>query len=93
MKEIYQVDYSKSGQLLPLEAQVLQQYQILAIEMNKLQQEIDQLIVKDQFVSATSSTHTLLENLRNLEMKINLIHTLFKSSVYSLFESNMIREE
>ncbi|ABN67543.1 predicted protein [Scheffersomyces stipitis CBS 6054] len=91
------IDYSKSSLLSPLESQVLTQYQFLNSQLITLNNEISKLTHKSkpedtdedtEEWSQTRSTgvgHLLLDNLRNLEMKIGLIHTLFKGAVYALF--------
>lgn len=83
-------DYNNDPQLLPLEGEVLSQYQILLRELTNLQKEISSVVVKE---GSESTTQALLQRLRVLEMKISLVHTLFKSSVYSLFEDFLVREE
>lgn len=94
---MYDIDYTKSSQVSSLEGQVLSQYQFLASQLNVLSLEISLLTVKaseDQGESKVSgSAHNLSENLRNLEMKIGLIHTLFKGAVYTLFLEQDQEEE
>ena len=75
------MDYSTSNQLTPTEAQLLNQYQLLVSQLNTLSLEISNLTKQQQ----KDSAHDLANNLRNLEMKIGLIHTLFKGAVYTLF--------
>lgn len=99
-KDIYATDYSKSTLISPVEAQILSQYQLLAVQLNTLSSEVKQLnsttnqstqVTKgSSSEDGTESTNTgsadkLLDNLRNLEMKIGLVYTLFKGAVYSLF--------
>lgn len=100
-KDIYVTDYTKSTLLSPIEGQILSQYQLLAVQLNTLSSEIKQLnsttnqnhhtldksSSSEDGIDATSSgsADKLLDNLRNLEMKIGLVYTLFKGAVYSLF--------
>lgn len=98
-KDILATDYSKSTLLSPTEAEILGQYQLLAAQLNTLSGEIKQLnsttnISNPQGKSSSSdddnantngTADMLLDNLRNLEMKIGLVYTLFKGAVYSLF--------
>lgn len=97
-KDIYSIDYEKSNLVSPIQGQILAQYQLLAKQLNTLASEIKQLnetnaaitraaSSKESDDSAGSATQ-LLENLRNLEMKISLVYTLFKGAVYSLFLDN-----
>lgn len=99
-KDVYATDYTKSKLLSPLEAQVLNQYQRLALQLNKLSNEIKLLNTSQghyntgtggssseenlDYINSQTSDQ-LLDNLRNLEMKIGLVYTLFKGAVYSLF--------
>mgnify|MGYP001032826835 CR=1 FL=1 len=89
MKDIYQTDFLNNEKVTPLQGQVLHQYQLLAVQLNTLNVEIDNLISSTFSLTDTN----LLDNLRNLEIKINLIHTLFKSAVYSLFTDNNVETE
>ena len=96
-KDIYATDYSSIGTLSETESQILSQYQLLAIQLNTLNNEIKQLnsgeIVvaenasseQEEVVDKHNSADHLLDSLRNLEMKIGLVYTLFKGAVYSLF--------
>lgn len=98
-KDILATDYSKSTLLSPTEAQILGQYQLLAAQLNTLSGEIKQLnsttnisnpqgkssSSDDGNVNTNGTADKLLDNLRNLEMKIGLVYTLFKGAVYSLF--------
>lgn len=100
-KDIYATDYTKSTLLSPIEAQILSQYQLLAVQLNTLSGEVKQLnsatnqnynqsgksSSSEDGVEASNSgsADKLLDNLRNLEMKIGLVYTLFKGAVYSLF--------
>lgn len=100
-KDIYATDYSKSTLLSPIEGQILSQYQLLAVQLNTLSNEVKQLNSSTnqnnhplgkssssedggEFQNS-GSADKLLDNLRNLEMKIGLVYTLFKGAVYSLF--------
>ncbi|KAK6456430.1 DASH complex subunit Dad3-domain-containing protein [Scheffersomyces xylosifermentans] len=99
-KDLSSIDYSKSALLSPLESQILTQYQFLNSQLLTLNREISKLTSKSIPLSAEEEDdetedwksaqtagigHLLLDNLRNLEMKIGLIHTLFKGAVYTLF--------
>lgn len=100
-RDIYATDYSKSTLLSPIEAQILSQYQLLAVQLNTLSNEVKQLNSSTNQNNHTlgkssssedggemissGSADKLLDNLRNLEMKIGLVYTLFKGAVYSLF--------
>ncbi|KAK6201487.1 DASH complex subunit Dad3-domain-containing protein [Scheffersomyces amazonensis] len=82
---------SSSG-LLPVEFEILQQYQFLNSQLITLNNEITRLTSKSTSIKASlasnpesGNSHVLLENLRNIEVKIGLIHTLFKGAVYTLF--------
>lgn len=77
MGEVLHKDFSKSAQLTTLEASVLTEYQILAKNLNSLNEQISNLNEKP--------SAELLENLRVLETKMALVFTLFKGAVYSLF--------
>ncbi|ODV81267.1 uncharacterized protein CANTADRAFT_47572 [Suhomyces tanzawaensis NRRL Y-17324] len=88
MPEPSDTDYTSNGLLTPLEAQVLAQYRLLAKQLTELSLEIQQLTNKRAQSDSQAnggSAHQLSENMRNLEMKIGLIHTLFKGAVYTLF--------
>lgn len=92
-KDIYEVNYLNSTSLSPIEAQILTQYQLLAKQLNTLSSEIENLnssesIANENDVESSagaSNADKLLDNLRNLEMKMGLVYTLFKGAVYSLF--------
>lgn len=90
MSDLLAVDYHKFTDLLALERDLLVQYQQLAIKLKVLADEISKLTKR-----ATSShdslltpppppADSLLSNLRNLERKIGLVYTLFKTAVYSM---------
>ncbi|KAK6462294.1 DASH complex subunit Dad3-domain-containing protein [Scheffersomyces coipomensis] len=94
LQDLQTIDYTKSSQLFPIEGEILQQYQFLNNQLITLNNEINHLTTKSsslQDIIASSASksngnaHVLLDNLRNLEMKIGLIHTLFKGAVYTLF--------
>lgn len=82
-----------------LEKQVLLQYQALAIKLNLLSDEIAKLnkhlplagqIALDPTVGLADG---LLTNMRNLERKIGLVYTLFRTAVYSLLLQNQENRE
>lgn len=96
-KDIYTTDYSSIGSLSETESQILAQYQLLAVQLNTLNNEIKQLnsgeilvaenasSEQEEVIDKHNSADHLLDSLRNLEMKIGLVYTLFKGAVYSLF--------
>lgn len=92
VKDILTADYSKDALLLPLEAQILAQYQLLAVKLNTLSDEIRKLnhtnvktTSENSLDQIDGSATELAETLRGLELKIGLVYTLFKGAVYSLF--------
>lgn len=92
MSNVLTVDFSKNPQLSVLESDILTQYQGLATRLKTLAQEIQILTDTKAETAEAGKTSTsagaadaLLQNLRDLEMKIGLVHTLFKAAVYSLF--------
>lgn len=89
-KDIYNIDYTKATSLLPVEAQILSQYQLLATQLKTLNNEIHNLNTSPKQLASqdSNSAEKLLDNLRNLEMKIGLVYTLFKGAVYLLFLQN-----
>ncbi|CUM65380.1 uncharacterized protein PRCAT00003016001 [Priceomyces carsonii] len=96
-KDILEIEFSKAPQLTPLESEILTQYQRLAIQLNTLSREIRHLSTTNNELIAEQGSDDkdtggeageLLDNLRNLEMKIGLVYTLFKGAVYSLFLDN-----
>ncbi|CAK7893125.1 DASH complex subunit Dad3p [[Candida] anglica] len=84
-KDIYTINYANSTLLSPVESQILTQYQLLASQLNNLSSEIKQLNSANTNKVEDGNADKLLDNLRNLEMKIGLVYTLFKGAVYSLF--------
>lgn len=98
-KEVLETDYSVHSDLSLLEKQVLLQYQALAIKLNLLSDEIGKLnkhlplarqIGLDPAVGLADG---LLTNMRNLERKIGLVYTLFRTAVYSLLLQNQENRE
>lgn len=81
MSDISKLDVS------PLESQILSQYQLLASQLHHLDQEIQKLTKTTRLVD-DQSADKLLDNYRNLEMKIGLVYNLFKGAVYLLFLQN-----
>ncbi|KAH6990619.1 DASH complex subunit Dad3-domain-containing protein [Ilyonectria sp. MPI-CAGE-AT-0026] len=63
-------------ELTPLEQEVLDEYERLAENMNKLATILDQL--------ASNPSTEILDGLRELERKTSLAFTLLKASVYSI---------
>lgn len=83
--------------LSALELQVLSQYQALATNLNALSDEIarlnQQIPAPRPGQAADGSAFALLENMRELERKIGLVYTLFRTAVYSLLLQNEDRRE
>lgn len=92
MSHILTIDHSKNPQLSALESAILAQYQGLATRLKTLASEI-QILTETKAEAlqnaadneSAGAADALLQNLRDLEMKIGLVHTLFKAAVYSLF--------
>ncbi|KAI0025126.1 DASH complex, subunit Dad3 [Xylariomycetidae sp. FL0641] len=70
------MDQLSPPELTPLEQEVLDEYERLAENMNKLATTLD--------VLATQPTSAILDGLRELERKTSLVCTLLKASVYSI---------
>ncbi|CAH2447876.1 hypothetical protein PP7435_CHR2-1748 [Komagataella phaffii CBS 7435] len=77
MSEVLKIDYSRQPQLTLLEANILQQYQRLALLLRRLSSEIARITAQPM--------SQLIDNLSGLEKKLSLVSTLFKGAVYSLF--------
>lgn len=90
------IDLTKM-ELAPTESQILSQYQLLASQLRHLDQEIQKLTRTTRLVGDEQSADKLLDNYRNLEMKIGLVYNLFKGAVYLLFlqneEDQMLNEQ
>lgn len=87
-------DFSQDPGLLPLEAQVLFQYQQLAVKLYSLSEELAKMnksIVDAQDVPS-GQADALLTNMRGLERKVGLVYTLFRTAVYSLLLENEQKE-
>lgn len=98
-KDVLTTEYYAGNLLSPIEAEILSQYQLLALQLNTLAAEIKKLnSARDQNhlarnLSSDNDTENgalgnadqLVDNLRSLEMKMGLVYTLFKGAVYSLF--------
>ncbi|EXK49072.1 DASH complex subunit Dad3-domain-containing protein [Fusarium oxysporum f. sp. albedinis] len=65
-----------SPELTPLEQEVLDEYERLADNMNKLASVLEHL--------ASNPSTEILDGLRELERKTSLAFTLLKASVYSI---------
>lgn len=98
-KEILKTDFTTQTDLSDLEIQVLLQYQLLALKLNTLSDEIANLnkhlpsaqqIALDPTVGLADG---LLGNMRNVERKIGLVYTLFRTAVYSLLLQNQENRE
>ncbi|OWB78654.1 hypothetical protein B5S32_g2853 [[Candida] boidinii] len=82
-----EIDFeSLSNKLSPLEIETLQQYQALSKNIELLSQKIDIVVETIDLNNETS----LVDKLRDLEMRMGLISTLFKSSVYQVVSNNNI---
>lgn len=94
-KEILTSDFTASSTLLLLEKQVLVQYQSLAVKLNTLSDEISKLnkLIPGQSEAGAGSADALLQNMRNLERKMGLVYTLFRTAVYSLLLQNQENRE
>lgn len=94
-KEILTTDFAADSSLLLLERQVLVQYQSLAVKLNTLSDEIAKLNKPppSQADASSGSADALLGNMRNLERKIGLVYTLFRTAVYSLLLQNQENRE
>lgn len=96
---ILQVDYSAKSEFLALEKQVLSQYQELAIKLNTLADEIAKLNkhlpsgAQLALDATTGLADSLLRNMHNLERKVGLVYTLFRTAVYTLLLQNQERKE
>ena len=84
-KDLLSINYGESARLQPLEAEVLTQYQHLAVQLNTLASEIKKLNASAAHETDQGDAEYLLDNLRNLEVKIGLVYTQFKGAVYLLF--------
>lgn len=95
MKDSLAIDYSTYTDLLLLEKELLSQYQLLAVKLNKLSDEIASLNKQKPALDsgATVPADALLGNMRNLERKIGLVYTLFKTAVYLMQLRNQELEE
>ncbi|KAF3994226.1 hypothetical protein FT663_00196 [Candidozyma haemuli var. vulneris] len=95
MKDSLAIDYSTYTDLSSLEKELLSQYQSLAVKLNKLSDEIASLNKQKPASDsgATVPADALLGNMRNLERKIGLVYTLFKTAVYSMQLRNQELEE
>lgn len=96
-KECLSTDYQSQAGLLPLERDLLVQYQQLAIKLDRLANEIAKLNKRlpslDGDSQAPPPAEALLGNMRNLERKIGLVYTLFKTAVYSMQLRNKEMDE
>ena len=77
-----QIDYSQNPSLTRLEASVLTEYQNINKKLIKINAELKSLSLTDD---PNNKSGIMTKNLRELEMKLPLIYTLFKSSVYGLY--------
>lgn len=97
--EVLLADFSRQLDLSHLEQQVLLQYQALAVKLNTISHEIAMLTKHLPPASELALDPTagladgLLTNMRNLERKIGLVYTLFRTAVYSLLLQNQENRE
>ncbi|KAH3663364.1 hypothetical protein OGAPHI_005354 [Ogataea philodendri] len=93
-QELVSMDYDTyASELSPLEIETLKQYQNLALNLIQLKNDI---VTLNKEVDSTSNglargaspKDSLLEELRELETKVSVISTLFKSSVYQVVVNN-----
>lgn len=82
-------NFAAADDVSPLERDVLVQYKALASNLQILAQEIAALnrhLPAESNIPAhvtSGAADALLGNLRNLERKIGLVYTLFRTAVYS----------
>lgn len=89
MSKVLSTDFSQQQELSVLERQVLMQYQSLALKLHRLAEEIQTLHKSTPVADFQSGQATeLLQNMRGLERKVGLVHTLFRTAVYSLLLQN-----
>lgn len=97
--DILRVDYTGKNEFLALEKQVLSQYQTLAIKLNTLADEIAKLNrhlpsgAQLALDPTTGLADSLLRNMHNLERKVGLVYTLFRTAVYTLLLQNQESKE
>lgn len=73
-------------QLTPLQQKVLERYGDLAACLKDLDLSIKELNAQQQNVDSNNKTpDEILKEMREIEMKIGLIGTLLKGSVYTLY--------
>ncbi len=78
--DILSANYAQSPfPLTKTEISILTEYQKLARNMNLLSNQIETLI------NPGTPTPLLLDRLRGLEVKVGLVFTLFKTSLYNMF--------
>lgn len=96
---VLEVDYASKNEFLALEKQVLTQYQLLAVKLNTLAEEIAKLNrhlpsgAQLALDPATGLADSLLRNVHNLERKVGLVYTLFRTAVYTLLLQNQESRE
>lgn len=95
-REILAKDFTKDLDLLPLEQQVLTQYQQLAVKLHSLSDElarINRSVSELQSAGPSGQADALLTNMRGLERKLGLVYTLFRTAVYSMLLENELTSE
>lgn len=75
-------DYTIHPLLSDTEAKILEQYRLTVQYLTQIEDELDALILGD------SPIETIRENLRALEMQLAVIHSLFPSSVFAVYQSS-----
>ncbi|CAK9437378.1 uncharacterized protein LODBEIA_P17560 [Lodderomyces beijingensis] len=84
-EDLQLVDYSQIAHLTHLESAVLTEYQNINTNLVKINRILESFIAKDD---PRNASVRLTQNLRELETKIPLVYTLFKSAVYALYTRN-----
>lgn len=86
-RSVLEKDFSRDFDLLPLEQQILTQYQQLAVKLYTLSEELNTMNRSVSDIRSNGSNgqaDALLTNMRGLERKMGLVYTLFRTAVYSL---------
>lgn len=95
-REILTKDFNKDLDLLPLEQQVLSQYQQLAVKLHTLSEELARInrnVSELESAGPSGQADALLTNMRGLERKLGLVYTLFRTAVYSMLLENELKTE
>ncbi|WPK25026.1 hypothetical protein PUMCH_002325 [Australozyma saopauloensis] len=84
-------DFGTDSTLLPIEQQVLSEYQLLALKLRSLAEELAKMnryAAELQSSGPSGQADALLTNIRDLERKMGLVYTFFRTAVYSLLLEN-----